>query len=142
MSELFNPWHHVSVGKNAPKTVNAIIEIPKGSRIKYELDKESGLIMMVTSRLDPLRASSGQDTLDHGEQSVGAIQVAALLCSCSHSCQSLRVRNEWHKLVCDVITAEKRICNRQRTAGRQHLRNVFRLLSVADRVWNVERRQT
>ena len=41
-----NPWHRVSFGKNAPALVNGIIEIPKGSRAKYELDKESGLLML------------------------------------------------------------------------------------------------
>jgi inorganic pyrophosphatase len=41
-----NPWHSVSPGKEAPKVVNAIIEIPKGSRAKYELDKESGLLKL------------------------------------------------------------------------------------------------
>lgn len=42
----FNPWHSVSFGKNAPEIVNGIIEIPKGSRAKYELDKESGLLKL------------------------------------------------------------------------------------------------
>lgn len=41
-----NPWHHVSIGKGAPQLVNGIIEIPKNCRAKYELDKESGLLMM------------------------------------------------------------------------------------------------
>ena len=41
-----NPWHSVSPGTSAPKMVNAIIEIPKGSRAKYELDKESGLLKL------------------------------------------------------------------------------------------------
>lgn len=41
-----NPWHSVSPGTSAPKFVNAIIEIPKGSRAKYELDKESGLLKL------------------------------------------------------------------------------------------------
>jgi inorganic pyrophosphatase len=39
-----NPWHNVDIGEGAPKTISAIIEIPKGSKIKYELDKKSGLI--------------------------------------------------------------------------------------------------
>ncbi len=34
----------VMPGKNLPKEFNAIIEIPKGSKVKYELDKETGLI--------------------------------------------------------------------------------------------------
>ena len=41
-----NPWHEVSPGKQTPGQVNAIIEIPKGSRAKYELDKESGLLLL------------------------------------------------------------------------------------------------
>ena len=42
----YNPWHSVSSGKNAPEVVNSIIEIPKGSKGKYELDKESGLLRL------------------------------------------------------------------------------------------------
>jgi inorganic pyrophosphatase len=41
-----HPWHEVSIGVNPPEVVNAIIEIPKGSRAKYEIDKESGLIKL------------------------------------------------------------------------------------------------
>ena len=41
-----NIWHNIS-----PKRINsddfvAVIEIPKGSKKKYELDKETGLIML------------------------------------------------------------------------------------------------
>lgn len=50
---MFNPWHHVSPGDHIPEFVNGIIEIPKGSRAKYELDKESGLL-----RLDRVLYSS------------------------------------------------------------------------------------
>jgi inorganic pyrophosphatase len=39
-----NPWHEVSLGNNAPKEIPVIIEIPKGSKVKYELDKNTGLI--------------------------------------------------------------------------------------------------
>lgn len=39
-------WHDVEYGEQAPAIVNAIIEIPKGSKAKYELDKKSGLIKM------------------------------------------------------------------------------------------------
>lgn len=41
-----NPWHDVSFGENVPEVVNGIIEIPKGSRAKYELDKDSGMIKL------------------------------------------------------------------------------------------------
>ncbi|MBO9730012.1 MAG: inorganic diphosphatase [Chitinophaga sp.] len=43
---MTNPWHSVSPGSEVPNVVNAIIEIPKGCRAKYELDKESGLLKM------------------------------------------------------------------------------------------------
>jgi inorganic pyrophosphatase len=42
----FNPWHSVSYGEKIPEAVNAIIEIPKGSRAKYELDKETGMLKL------------------------------------------------------------------------------------------------
>ena len=42
----YNPWHIVSAGDNVPEYVNSIIEIPKGSKGKYELDKESGLLRL------------------------------------------------------------------------------------------------
>lgn len=41
-----NPWHDVSIGDDIPETVTGIIEIPKNTRAKYELDKESGLLKM------------------------------------------------------------------------------------------------
>jgi len=41
-----HPWHGVSPGKHPPENVNGIIEIPRGSRAKYEIDKESGLIKL------------------------------------------------------------------------------------------------
>ena len=39
-----HPWHDVEVGDQAPDLVPVIIEVPKGSKNKYELDKASGLI--------------------------------------------------------------------------------------------------
>lgn len=39
-----HPWHQVDVGDKPPENVNAIIEVPKGSKSKYELDKKSGLV--------------------------------------------------------------------------------------------------
>jgi inorganic pyrophosphatase len=41
-----HPWHEVRIGDNPPENLNAIIEIPRGSRAKYEIDKESGLIKL------------------------------------------------------------------------------------------------
>lgn len=49
----FNPWHNVEIGDGAPSVVQAVIEIPKGSRAKYELDKATGML-----RLDRVLFSS------------------------------------------------------------------------------------
>jgi inorganic pyrophosphatase len=46
MSIEFNPWHSVNPGDDSPMFVNAIIEIPEGSKGKYELDKKSGLLKL------------------------------------------------------------------------------------------------
>jgi inorganic pyrophosphatase len=46
MSIEFNPWHSVNPGNEVPEFVNAIIEIPEGSKGKYELDKASGLLKL------------------------------------------------------------------------------------------------
>lgn len=37
---------NLSPGKNPPEQVNVFVEIPQGSSIKYEFDKESGLIFV------------------------------------------------------------------------------------------------
>ena len=41
-----HPWHEIPYGKNAPDIVNGVVEIPKASRAKYELDKETGLLIL------------------------------------------------------------------------------------------------
>lgn len=44
--DIQNPWHKVEIGDRAPDVVNSIIEIPKNTRAKYELDKKTGLLLM------------------------------------------------------------------------------------------------
>ena len=39
-----HPWHDVSPGNELPRDFEALIEIPLGSNVKYELDKPSGLL--------------------------------------------------------------------------------------------------
>ncbi len=43
---LNHPWHDLSPGDESPRIVNAIIEIPRDSQLKYELDKESGILKL------------------------------------------------------------------------------------------------
>lgn len=56
-----NLWHEVSRGKNTPEEINVIIEIPKNSPNKYEIDKETGLI-----GLDRANYSSAPYPFDYG----------------------------------------------------------------------------
>ncbi len=56
-----NLWHEVSLGKDAPNIINTIIEIPKGSYNKYEIDKETGLIA-----LDRANYSAAPYPFDYG----------------------------------------------------------------------------
>lgn len=42
----FNPWHQVVPQTDKDDIVKGIIEIPKGNRAKYELDKDSGLLKL------------------------------------------------------------------------------------------------
>ena len=51
-SQFFHPWHSLSTGENAPEIVNAIIEITRGSKAKYELEKTTGFL-----KLDRILAS-------------------------------------------------------------------------------------
>ena len=41
-----HPWHDVTPGENLPQEFNALIEIPMGSSVKYELDKQTGLLRL------------------------------------------------------------------------------------------------
>ncbi len=41
-----NIWHDISAKRITAKKFEAFIEIPKGSKVKYELDKETGLLCM------------------------------------------------------------------------------------------------
>jgi inorganic pyrophosphatase len=43
---MAHPWHDVSIGSDAPEEFNVVIEVSKGSRVKYELDKETGLLLV------------------------------------------------------------------------------------------------
>ncbi len=56
-----HPWHSVDPGKDIPEFVRSIIEIPKGSKGKYEMDKESGLL-----RLDRVLFSSVHYPANYG----------------------------------------------------------------------------
>ncbi|MER3464464.1 MAG: inorganic pyrophosphatase [Chitinophagaceae bacterium] len=60
-TNVLHPWHGVSSGDTAPQIVNALIEIPEGSRTKYEIDKETGLL-----RVDRIIYSSFHYPINYG----------------------------------------------------------------------------
>ena len=87
MLTVYHPWHGVHHGKNAPSVVNAVIENPQGSRAKYEVDKETGLL-----RLDRVIYSSFQYPINYGfiPQTLGHDgDPLDILVLCSQSIQSL-----------------------------------------------------
>ncbi|MEO6612975.1 MAG: inorganic diphosphatase [Chitinophagaceae bacterium] len=61
MLTVKHPWHGASTGEKAPATVNGLIEIPQGSRSKYEVDKTTGLL-----RLDRVIYSSFHYPVNYG----------------------------------------------------------------------------
>jgi inorganic pyrophosphatase len=61
MLTVKHPWHGAHFGEKAPERVNALIEIPQGSRAKYEVDKDTGLL-----RLDRVIYSSFHYPVNYG----------------------------------------------------------------------------
>ena len=43
---MTHPWHDVTPGENLPYEFTVVIEIPMGSKVKYELDKATGLLRL------------------------------------------------------------------------------------------------
>lgn len=56
-----NLWHEIPRGENIPEDFNVIIEIPRGSFNKYEIDKTTGLIA-----LDRVNYSAAPYPFDYG----------------------------------------------------------------------------
>lgn len=87
MITVLHPWHGAHYGNKAPGTVNAMIEIPQGSRAKYEVDKDTGLL-----KLDRVIYSSFQYPINYGfiPQTLGQDgDPLDILVLCSQSIQSL-----------------------------------------------------
>ena len=43
---MTHAWHDVTPGERLPIEFTAVIEIPMGSSVKYELDKKTGLLKL------------------------------------------------------------------------------------------------
>jgi len=87
MLTVHHPWHGAHYGEKAPSVVNALIEIPQGSRAKYEVDKTTGLL-----KLDRVIYSSFQYPINYGfiPQTLGQDgDPLDILVLCSQSIQPL-----------------------------------------------------
>ncbi|GAB5490536.1 MAG: inorganic diphosphatase [Phototrophicaceae bacterium] len=47
-------WHNLSPGSQAPEIINVVVEVPKGSRNKYEYSKTAGVIKLDRVLYSPL----------------------------------------------------------------------------------------
>lgn len=84
---VLHPWHGAHYGDKAPQFVNGLIEIPQGSRAKYEIDKKTGLL-----KLDRVIYSSFHYPINYGfiPQTLGQDgDPLDILVMCSESIQSL-----------------------------------------------------
>ena len=87
MITVNHPWHGAHYGEKSPQKVNALIEIPQGSRAKYEVDKATGLL-----KLDRVIYSSFHYPVNYGfiPQTLGQDNDPLdILVLCSQSIQSL-----------------------------------------------------
>lgn len=87
MLTVNHPWHGAHYGEKAPRVVNGLIEIPQGSRAKYEVDKATGLL-----RLDRVIYSSFHYPVNYGfiPQTLGQDgDPLDILVLCSQPIQSL-----------------------------------------------------
>lgn len=43
---MLNPFDRISPGRSVPEDIHVVVEIPKGSQNKYEIDKELGVLRL------------------------------------------------------------------------------------------------
>ena len=59
-----NIWHDIDPKRISPDDFIAVIEIPKGCKVKYELDKETGLLKMDRILYTATHYAADNDPLD------------------------------------------------------------------------------
>jgi inorganic pyrophosphatase len=84
---VLHPWHGAHYGSKSPQVVNGLIEIPQGSRAKYEIDKTTGLLkldrVIYSSFHYPVNYGFIPQTLGHDNDPLDILVI------CSESIQSL-----------------------------------------------------
>lgn len=88
-----NLWHDVPLGDKTPEEFNCIIEIPRGSLNKYEIDKETGMIaldrVLHTAQIYPVDYGFAPQTLWDDDD---ALDVAVLTTEPLHPGILVKVR--------------------------------------------------
>ena len=58
---MAHAWHDIEIGEDAPNTFFAVIEVTRGTKTKYELDKKTGLL-----RVDRILSCSSVSPANYG----------------------------------------------------------------------------
>jgi len=70
----------IGPGKNAPEEINVVIEIPQGGSVKYEMDKESGILfvdrILYTSMVYPFNYGFVPGTLEEDGDPVDVLVIS------------------------------------------------------------------
>jgi inorganic pyrophosphatase len=78
---FFHPWHDLANDRIEDGIIRCVIEIPKGSKVKYEMDKESGLLkldrVLFSSVMYPANYGFIPRTLDYDDDPLDML----VLCS-------------------------------------------------------------
>ena len=81
-----NIWHDIASSRVNPQDFYGVIEIPKGCKVKYELDKETGMLLM-----DRILYTSTHYPANYGFIPKTPIRWTCWFCVPKHWCLSL-----WH----------------------------------------------
>ena len=75
---MINIWHDIDPSRVTPESFTAVIEIPAGSKKKYELDKQTGLL-----RLDRILYTSTHYPANYGFiPRICGVTAIRWMCSC------------------------------------------------------------
>jgi inorganic pyrophosphatase len=81
MTLPFNPWHQITNLNVDTGIIRCIIEIPKGSKVKYELDKETGMLkldrVLFSSVMYPANYGFIPQTLDYDDDPLDMLVICS-----------------------------------------------------------------
>ncbi len=83
-----HPWHDVELGDDVEESFAAVIEIPMGSKVKYELDKRTGLL-----KVDRVLYSAVHYPANYGFLPADLLRSTAIRSTCSSSARSRSSRS-------------------------------------------------